>query len=293
MKPIFNSGHSTHEGSNQATTKVNKRPARQPLDKEDFRPKSLLGRNFLIKSTLNLGTITCFPALGNQTNFSKAQSLNYPKAHSWESVRKSRSEERNNAPQLETRPEVFCKERVAGYRRGVRPKQSSDFIRGEICRWEPQEVTSSLSNSVINQKSAFNGKHENFGKGISLEKKPLKVYSRGKVRRNPISMGKLERFSALLEEDKEDLDTELDEDNPLLRRPDLSSNSSSSESEEVFHSDSATEEDQDAELEGFSTLFGIDDHLVEKDQNTSVQEDRNEPLQSLSTVKEISSVQKG
>ena len=176
---------------------------------------------------------------------------------------------------------------MAGYKKLVRPKQSCDFIRGKICRWEPQDDTSNLSTSVLNQKNAFNDKLENLGKGISLEKKPLKVYSRGKVRRNPISKGKMENFGALLEEDKEDLDSEIDGDNPLFRRPDLSSNSSYSDSEEAFHSDNAIKEDQDEELEGIRNLFGVGDHLVENDQNTSVQEDSGTPLRLVSMLQDV------
>lgn len=57
---------------------------------------------------------------------------------------------------------------------------------------------------------------------MSLENKSLKVYSRGKPRRNLVNVGE-ERFGALLEADNEDLDSLIDGDNPLLQRPESSS----------------------------------------------------------------------
>ena len=117
---------------------------------------------------------------------------------------------------------------------------------------------------------------------MSLENKPLKVYSRAKARKNLVSVGKMERFGALLEVDNEDLDSEIDGDTPLLRRPtSLSSNSSYSESEEAFHSDSATDEDHHAELEGISSLFVGGEQLEDNDKKNSEQENRSEPLQLL------------
>ena len=108
-----------------------------------------------------------------------------------------------------------------------------------------------------------------------------------------INGGKLERKGLLLEEDNEDFNSGFDGDNTLLHRPESASNSSSSELEEEFHSDSATEKDKDEELEGIRSLFGVYDHLVEDNQESLVQGNRCESVQSLSLANAPSLVQEG
>ena len=184
--------------------------------------------------------------------------------------------------QLVFGPNESCKEKLTGYRKTFTPKQRSDFVKGQICRWEPLQATSNFMSSVSKQKSPFIDKKGDLATGMSLDNKPLKVYTRDKTRRNLVSVGKVEKFGALLEVDNEDLDSVIDGDTPLLRRPaSLSSNSSFSESDEEFHSDSSSNEDHLAELEGISSLFCGAEQLVDNDNKLSEKEDESESLQLL------------
>ena len=158
----------------------------------------------------------------------------------------------------------------ADYKRTIRPKNRSDFIRGHICRWEPIGVTSRSLNSDANQDNTFI-QLQNMGKENVLDSKPLKVYYRSKAKMKSINVGIMDRKGVLLEGEKEDLGSENDEDIPLIHKPELSSDSSFSESEDKFRSESATEKDKDEELEGISSLFGIPEHLGEINQDLTVQ----------------------
>ena len=259
-----------------------KKPTGQEAVKGDLKPNLLVGPVSFTKPTLITGNNTRCSDCGKQTNTLHAQSFNYPKARSWAGDKKALSEGRNSTTQLVFGPKESGKEKLPGYRRVIRPKQRIDFVKGQICRWEPLHGTSSFTNSALKQKNAFNDKNRDLATGMSLENKPLKVYSRAKARKNLVSVGKMERFGALLEVDNEDLDSEIDGDTPLLRRPaSLSSNSSYSELEEAFHSDSATDEDHFVELEGISSLFVGGEQLEDNDKKNSEQENRSEPLQLL------------
>ena len=126
-----------------------------------------------------------------------------------------------------------------------------------------------------------------------MQTKALKVYSRDRARRIHNNVAKLERKGVLVEEDIEDMDSSIDGDKLSLLRPDSSSNSSSSISEEEFLSDSATEEAQDTELEGISSLFGNSEFLVDNNQKISEQKVSCELLQPKPTIYILSPIQEG
>ena len=66
------------------------------------------------------------------------------------------------------------------------------------------------------------------------------------------------------------MDSGIDGDKLLILRPDSSSNSSSLDSEELFLSDSAIEEDRDAQLEGISALMEDSETLVDNNKKMTV-----------------------
>ena len=89
------------------------------------------------------------------------------------------------------------------------------------------------------------------------------------------------------------MDSGIDGDKLLILRPDSSSNSSSLDSEELFLSDSAIEEDRDAQLEGISALMEDSETLVDNNKKITVQKVSCEPIQSILTINVLSSVGEG
>ena len=93
------------------------------------------------------------------------------------------------------------------------------------------------------------------------------------------------------EEDIEDMDSAIDGDKPLLNRPVASSISSSSNSEEVFLSDGATEENRVLHLEGISVLLGDTEPLVKHNQTLTGQNNYGKPMQPMPLI-DVSSLLK-
>ena len=85
----------------------------------------------------------------------------------------------------------------------------------------------SSSNLVLNQDSNGFDKHQILGKESALISKPLKVYSRIKAKRTPNNVGK-EWICLPMEEANEDMDSDYEGDKPIFRRPDSSTDSSTS-----------------------------------------------------------------
>ena len=63
-------------------------------------------------------------------------------------------------------------------------------------------------------------------------------------------------------------------DKQFLHKPDSSSLSSSSDSEETYMSDRATEEDLDLQLEGIGSLLGDSEHLASNEQQVREDEEK-------------------
>ena len=157
--------------------------------------------------------------------------------------------------------------KLLGKLKSIKPKSRDDFYGGCICSWK----NSGDSNSTLKLKNsnvlASINKTKDLGIQNTHEFKPLKVYSRGRLGRIPNIDLKKERKRVDMDGEIEDLNLAIYGDKHLLIRPDASSNSSSSNSEEVYVSDSAIERDLDEQLEGISTLLGNSEPMLDSNQN--------------------------
>ena len=256
-----------------------------------LKPISAVGLGSLKKPSFKTVNLTRPYLKGAHSLFNKAHSNVSLKAYSAETDLKSSFKELPKEAHSEPDQGVLSKVKWAGKRRQLKPKQRCEFTKGHICSWETIENTSSSSNLVLIKDSYGFNKNQNLGKEIALNTKPFKVYSRTKARRIPKIGGKKELIGSPMEEANEDRDSDAEGDKPLLQRPDSSTQSSSSESEETFLSDSTLDKDQEAELEGLRSLFGNSDHLTDNNQKIRVQEDWCESLQSSPIMNVISTVQ--
>ena len=171
-----------------------------------------------------------------------------------------------------------------GKLKSVKPKSRGDFFRGPICSLK----NSGDSNTTLNLKKSkvLDSKIKNIVLGTQnlLENKPLKVYSR--LRSGKIQFNDLKEDSKRVEsvDEFEDMDLGIFRDKPLLIRPDASSNSSSSDSEEVYFSDSVTNEDLDEHLQGISVLMGDSTPTMDSNHNLTEQKDNGDLTQSTPKV---------
>ena len=169
--------------------------------------------------------------------------------------------------------EVDYRVKLAGRLKKIKPKHIADFIKGCILRWEDCAAT----RRVPNQKQKGNIALSANEKGIDKEKSSgtiaLKVYSRDRARRLPKSALEPERNCNLLEEFNEVMESDFDGDKQIVLRPDSSSICSFSNSEEIYLSYRATEEDSDLRLEGISSLLEDSESLLDNHQHALVQKD--------------------
>ena len=122
--------------------------------------------------------------------------------------------------------------KLAANKKVLNPKQRGDFNKGRIYRWEDYEA-SSLFNSIKPHASASKAKQFGLGKETFSDFKPLKVYSRIRTRKPrgiQTSATQMKLKGVLMEEEIEEVDSDIDGDKPFLLKPDLSSISSSSDS---------------------------------------------------------------
>ena len=78
----------------------------------------------------------------------------------------------------------------------------------------------------------------------------------------------------LLEDFNEGRELDFEGDKQLILRPDSSSTSSSSDSEEIYLSDRATERDLDLQLEGISSLLDDSEPLGDNNQHVLAQKEK-------------------
>ena len=116
----------------------------------------------------------------------------------------------------------------------MRPKQRSEFTKGLISRWDVIDDTRRCSKLISEHRTDSNVEKNNRGKEKYVEINAFKVYSRNKLRRDSNMGAKMERNGVLLGDDSEDMDSDIEGDKILFRKPDSTSNSSLSDSEEGF-----------------------------------------------------------
>ena len=141
----------------------------------------------------------------------------------------------------------------------LKPKQHCEFTKGRIVSWEEFDYPKKLSRN----KQCVNAQVDTLAKEINSGKNALKVYSRNKTKRNPYKEVMSNQEGDLLPDFLEGSESNFEEDSHLRSRPDDTSLSSSSDSEETYISDKNTENDTDFQLEGLSRLLGDSDSTGE------------------------------
>ena len=182
---------------------------------------------------------------------------------------------------------------LAGNKMLINPKQRGDFTKGKICRWEDHDESSTMNNSNKSIVSASKAKQIGLGKEKASESKALKVYAKVRTRRIPSFDTRVKTKGVLTEEDNEEVDSGIDGDKPFLLKLDVSSSSSSSDSEEFSSYVSDTVEDRDGQLEGVAALLGDYEPPIDSNQKTSVQIINCEPIQSFPKIDELLPVWEG
>ena len=166
--------------------------------------------------------------------------------------------------------------KLVGRLNSLRPKTRDYFSKGRIFRWDDSVKDKREANQLknINCSAALTAREVFNDTRINSVTKDLKVYFWKRVPLCPKYGLIPEKDSDLMEDliDEMESDAEGDKvDKRLLSS--IDSISSSSNSEESFHSEKAKEEDADTKLEGISTLmvdsFSIDDNK----QQAMLQED--------------------
>ena len=125
--------------------------------------------------------------------------------------------------------------------------------------WEEFDYPKKLSRN----KQCVNAQVDTLAKEINSGKNALKVYSRNKTKRTPNKEVMSNQEGDLLPDFLEGSESNFEEDSHLRSRPDDTSLSSSSDSEETYISDKNTENDTDFQLEGLSRLLGDSDSTGE------------------------------
>ena len=139
--------------------------------------------------------------------------------------------------------------KFGGRRKKIRPKSRDAFTKGPIFRWEDSAFAKRAPNKTKTKKNSClnvsTDSEEITTNKIFSDSKEFKVYSRNRTRHCPtknlvpnLECNQLDVFN-------EDLELETDGDKQLIHRPDSSSLSSSSDSEEMYFSDRETEDDLD------------------------------------------------
>ena len=124
----------------------------------------------------------------------------------------------------------------------LKPKLKSDFVKGRICRWEDI----SKKTKIKNKTSVLNCVEQDSDREGVKANAILKVYARDRTKKFSRNNLKPKMTITELEEAQElELESDLERNNQLTHKPEISSNTYSSDSDETFLSERAMEEDLD------------------------------------------------
>ena len=142
------------------------------------------------------------------------------------------SSKANSEPNLENRREV-----LKGRLKKLKPKQRCNFLKGCVLRWDDFTTTLGRLDQKQEKVTVLSRIDQDSDKE-KLTKPSLKVYSRNKAKRSPKIYMDPEMKQPRMEEIDEGACSDCEGDKQLVLRPEYSSTSSFSESEESFLSDS-------------------------------------------------------
>ena len=132
-----------------------------------------------------------------------------------------------------------------------KPKQHMEFTKGRILSWEDFQSSKKLPKN----KQVVSALTDPLQKEKNSVTSGLKVYSRNKIKRFLVKDVLSIQDGDILGDFLQGSDSNFEGDNHLRSRPDDTSLSSLSDSEETYFSDKITETDIDSHFEGMSRLF--------------------------------------
>ena len=146
----------------------------------------------------------------------------------------------------------------------LRPKKFNDFTKGKILRWKDFEFHENRKK----EKNPVGARGNSHANEIGPGKKVLHVYSRKKNKKVPPKDDMMNQDSDFFGDLVLGSEQNFEGDSQLLGRPDDTSLSSSSDSEETYVSKKIPEKDLDFQLEGLSLLLGDSEPIGDFTQST-------------------------